>query len=164
MIYRRILQPSNVPKSQALNQNQPLDKISHAVDILARTIWGEARGEPLKGQAAIAHVVLNRRAVAKQYGRFWWGSDVIEICQKLYQFSCWLEADPNLAKLLMVNADDFIFASCLRIARRAVNGVLNDDPTDGATHYHARQITPHWAKGRAPLAEIGNHIFYRILD
>lgn len=164
MLYRRILQPSLTPKPQVINQNQLLDNISRAVDVLARTIWGEARGEPLRGQEAIAHVVLNRRTVAQQYGRFWWGDDVIEICQKPYQFSCWLDDDPNLAKLLMVNADNPIFATALRIARRAVNGALGADFTEGATHYHARHITPHWTKGRTPLAEIGNHIFYRILD
>ena len=161
MIYRRILQPNFSPQKI---DKPDLDETDKAIDVLARTIWGEARGEPLRGQEAVAHVVLNRRNVARSRGRFWWGDDVIEICQKPYQFSCWLADDPNLPKLLEADADDPIFASCLRLARRAVNGALSDDPTDGATHYHARQILPNWAEGRAPLAEIGNHIFYRVLD
>ena len=42
-------------------------------DILARTIYGEARGESISGQEAIASVILNRVAIAKSRGRYWWG-------------------------------------------------------------------------------------------
>jgi len=35
-----------------------------------------------------------------------------------------------------------------------------DDPTGGATHYHARGLMPAWARGQDPSAEIGNHLFY----
>ncbi|CAF0809757.1 unnamed protein product, partial [Didymodactylos carnosus] len=30
------------------------------IDVLTRTVWGEARGESEEGQAAVAHVILNR--------------------------------------------------------------------------------------------------------
>ncbi|CAF1034464.1 unnamed protein product [Didymodactylos carnosus] len=33
---------------------------SDETDVLTRTIWAEARGEPSEGQAAVAHTVLNR--------------------------------------------------------------------------------------------------------
>lgn len=42
-------------------------------DILARTIYGEARGESISGMEAVASVVLNRVAFANRRGRFWWG-------------------------------------------------------------------------------------------
>ena len=45
-------------------------------DILARTIYGEARGESISGMEAVASVVLNRVAFAKRRGRFWWGKFV----------------------------------------------------------------------------------------
>ena len=35
-------------------------------DILARTIYGEARGESISGMEAVASVVLNRVAFAKR--------------------------------------------------------------------------------------------------
>jgi spore germination cell wall hydrolase CwlJ-like protein len=38
------------------------------------------------------------------------------------------------------------------------------DPTGGATHYHARAVEPAWAKGKPPIAEIGEHLFYRLTD
>ena len=43
--------------------------MSDDVEILARTIYGEARGESLSGQEAIASVVLNRLAFAKKKGK-----------------------------------------------------------------------------------------------
>lgn len=45
-------------------------------DILARTIYGEARGESISGQEAIASVILNRVAFAKRRGRYWWGNTI----------------------------------------------------------------------------------------
>lgn len=132
------------------------------VDVLARTLWGEARGEGVQGMEAVAGVILNRVAVAQaRGGKFWWGGDLIQVCQKPYQFSCWNRSDPNFRKLQDVDATDLYFATAQRIARRAVEGVLSDQ-TGGATHYHERSITPNWAKGVVPCATIGRHIFYRL--
>lgn len=60
------------------------------IDILARTIYGEARGEPWEGKIAVAWVVRNR---AERGG--WWGDTIREVCLKPWQFSCWNETDPN---------------------------------------------------------------------
>lgn len=140
----------------------PTDE-ARPVDTLARTIWGEARGEPVRGMEAVAAVVVNRVAVARSRGGHWWGGDVIAVCRKPYQFSCWNANDPNRPRLLAVTPDDPIFRTCLRIARRAVAGVL-DDPTGGATHYHAVGISPRWAAGHVPCAEIGRHLFYKDVE
>lgn len=130
------------------------------IDTLARTIWGEARGEGSIGMQAVAAVVLNRVAVSQKRGGYWWGTDVIAVCQKPYQFSCWNKNDPNYQKLLEVDPNDIHFATAIRIARRAMAGVL-DDPTGGATHYHVQGITPHWAEDEKPVAVIAHHLFYR---
>jgi spore germination cell wall hydrolase CwlJ-like protein len=125
-----------------------------AVDVLARTLWGEARGEPVRGLEAVAAVVMNR---VRRGG--WWGHDVASVCTKPSQFSCWNAGDPNRAKLERVDENDRMFRVCVRIARRAVGGSVRD-PTHGATHYHVRGTVPAWAHGREPSAEIGNHLFY----
>ena len=138
------------------------DDKEHAIDVLARTIWGEARSEGVRGMEAVACVVANRVAVARAHGgSYWWGGDVAQVCLKPFQFSCWNANDPNRPKLLAVTSDNVIFATCLRIARRCVYGVL-PDATNGATHYHTQDILPHWAKGQKPVAAIGHHIFYRL--
>lgn len=128
------------------------------IDTLARTIWGEARGEGSIGMQAVAAVIMNRLQISKEKGKFWWGNSIIEICQKPYQFSCWNRDDPNYRKVLNVDKRDRIFAKACNIAR-----VCMPDPTNGATHYHARGIYPFWSLHQNPTAIIGNHIFYRIL-
>ena len=127
-------------------------------DTLARTIWGEARGEGSIGMQAVAAVIMNRLQISKEKGKFWWGNSIIEICQKPYQFSCWNRDDPNYRKVLNVDKRDRAFAKACDIAR-----VCLSDPTNGATHYHARGIYPFWSRHQNPTATIGNHIFYRIL-
>ncbi|HRQ60493.1 MAG TPA: cell wall hydrolase [Alphaproteobacteria bacterium] len=133
-------------------------------DVLARTLWGEARGEGVRGMEAVACVIQNRVHVAREKERYWWGNNIIQVCQKPYQFSCWNRSDPNFQKLQAVDGKDIHFASALRIARRAVLECLMDI-TNGATHYHADSIEkPYWAKGVDPRATIGKHIFYRIIE
>lgn len=132
---------------------QPADVA--AVDILARTIWGEARGEGAEGMAAVAAVIVNR---ARRGG--WWGNSIRAVCLKPWQFSCWNPTDPNRVKLLTVGTEDAAFRVALEIARQAVAGTL-PDPTGGATHYHNATVSPTWAKGAQVSAQIGGHVFYR---
>ena len=134
-----------------------------AADVLARTIYGEARGEAPLGREAVAAVVINRVRIAEDKGGYWWGEDIVSVCQKPYQFSCWLPQDPNLYQISSVTARDPLFATCLRIARRAVLGLLHD-PTLGATHYHASSIRPGWARDQKPVARIGRHVFYKLVN
>lgn len=132
------------------------------IDTLARTVWGEARGEGVPGMTAIARVVMNRLGIAMVKGSFWWGASIIQICQKPFQFSCWNKDDPNYRKLLAVDARDFYFVTAQRIAGRVLYSV-GPDPTNGATHYHVAGITPYWVGNAKPVAVIGHQLFYRIV-
>jgi len=125
-----------------------------AVDVVARTIWGEARGEGETGMQAVACVIANR--VARPG---WWGRDWRGVCLAPYQFSCWNTNDPNLAKLSLVTAADPAFAAALEIAAAAVTGQLGDI-TNGATNYHTLAIHPSWADAMTETARIGGHVFY----
>ena len=128
------------------------------IDTLARTVWGESRGEGQEGMIAVACVVINR---VNQGG--WWGDDVITVCLKPYQFSCWNEGDPNLPQLEAVTDADPIFTQCIMIAKNAIGGLLTD-PTNGATSYYDRRMAkpPSWALDEQPCAMIGHHIFYKL--
>lgn len=131
------------------------------IDTLARTLWGEARGEGPVGMEAVACVILNRVKIGKEKS-FWWGRSIEEVCRKHRQFSCWNADDPNLPRLKAVTEHDIHFVTALRIARRAA--VMRvADVTNGATHYHAKDILPYWAKNQTPCTMIGRHIFYRII-
>jgi len=127
------------------------------IDIFARTVWGEARGEEELGKIAVAWVVKNRAADPK-----WWGHDVIGVCLKPYQFSCWLKSDPNRKKLLAVTEDDPVFADCKKICAAVLAGEI-PDPTGGATSYYADTMVnpPRWAKQMYTLCKIGRHVFLR---
>lgn len=133
------------------------------IDVLARTLYGEARGETRQGIEAVAHVILNRVMQAKKSGgHYWWGNDIVSVCQTPYQFSCWNPGDPNRQKLMAVTGDNEKFMSCLRIARRAVYGQLGADITCGANHYHTTAVAPKWSVGKTPCAQFGTHVFFKL--
>lgn len=136
---------------------------AHDADILARTLFGEARGERRAGLEAVAAVVLNRVARAEARGGYWWGRSVAEVCLKPWQFSCWNADDPNRVRVVTVAEGDPVFDQCRAVARRAMDGRL-DDPTDGATHYHVLGLIPRWARGLEPCAIIGRHLFYNDVE
>ena len=125
------------------------------IDVLARTLWGEARGEGVDGMMAVACVIANRVRRPS-----WWGAGWIGVCQKPWQFSCWNRNDPNREKLLTVGPDDAQFSQALTIAAQAVDNRL-PDITGGATHYHARSVLPAWQKHMQHTASIGRHEFYK---
>ena len=131
------------------------DPTGAAVDIVARTIWGEARGEGDTGMQAVADVIVNRVA-----NPGWWGTDFISVCLAPSQFSCWNAGDPNATLAASVTADDPAFADALQIASAAVAGTL-PDITGGATSYfNPAGGIPSWAASMTETAQIGHHVFY----
>lgn len=145
------------------NKSKVRAPLNPEVDVLARTLFGEARGEPVRGKEAVASVIVNRVRRARNRSGYWWGDSIAAVCRRPWQFSCWNENDPNRDKIEAVDQGNEVFACCVRIARRAVAGVLKD-PTGGATHYHAGGATPPWVLDRTPCAVIGNHKFYNDVE
>lgn len=130
-------------------------------DILARTLYGEARGEGIEGMQAVACVVMNRCALAADHPHFGDGSPS-SACRAPYQFSCWNKDDPNLRIILNVDETDPFFAQAVQISNSYVNEGYKQDPTGGATYYFAEgSPVPDWAKGKTPCAVIGKHTFFK---
>jgi N-acetylmuramoyl-L-alanine amidase len=123
------------------------------LDIAARTVWGEARGEGFEGMVAVAHVIANR---ALKGG--WWGATLEEVCKKPWQFSAWNDNDPNREKLVSLSKTHPEYLMALQAV--AVALVADEDPTLGACHYHTKNIDPAWASGAEASAIIGNHRYY----
>jgi len=153
----RLQLPPIKPIATATQAGNPVAVSSRAeaIDVLARTIWGEARSEPSDGMIAVANVVINR----VRCRRTSYGLTVEAVCQKPYQFSCWNANDPNLPKLTKVASSDPEFVTCLDIARRAVSGTLAD-LTSGSCHYHTRNVSAEWSNGHVPVYAVGSHLFY----
>jgi spore germination cell wall hydrolase CwlJ-like protein len=134
------------------------------LDTMARTIAGEARGEPLSGQIAVAWVILNR---ARDPGPDWWGDSITAVCHKPQQFSCWNPRDPNAPRIAALTLDDNVFLKAMAAALLAITREA-EDPTGGATHYctiappSAHVVwPPRWAATMRHTIDIGSHRFYK---
>ncbi len=122
---------------------------------LAEAIYFEARGEPPRGQAAVAEVILNRRdhatypdtvcgVVRQGAGRGAQG------CQ--FSFAC--DGVPDRIR------EREAFEVAGKIARALLDGAPRG-LTAGATHFHASAVRPGWARRFPQTARIGRHVFYR---
>jgi len=125
-----------------------------ALDIMARTLYGEVRGETWEGKVAVAWVIRHR---VDRPG--WWGNDIISVCRAKQQFSCWNKNDPNLPKLTSVTIAHPAFRECLAATAAVLSNNI-PDPIKGSTHYHTRGVIPIWSKGLIPVKEIGSHLFF----
>lgn len=131
-------------------------------EVLARTIWAEARNGGAVGMANVAHVIVNRATNPR-----WWGNTIRGVCLARSQFSCWWVADVNQKRMLEALPADPSYASALRIAGQAVEGQLGPDPTKGADHYYAPRgmdggNVPRWADPAKLTLESKGHRFYRL--
>ena len=141
-----------------------MTSFSKETDILARTIYGEARGLYAKSDGglsaliSIANVVMNRVA-----GKTWFGSTVTEVCLKPYQFSCWNKNDPNRPVIEKITESSALFTTCLTIADKAIKKDW-PDLTKGSDHYYACWLKPApiWAAGQSMRIKISEHLFFRL--
>ncbi len=119
---------------------------------LAEALYFEARGETVKGQFAVAEVILNRR------DRRSYPATVCGVvnqgnsrgCQ--FSYTCDGRAD-------RIN-EPAAFARVAKIAKLMIDGAPRA-LTEGATHFHTRNIRPSWARRFTNTAKIGAHLFYR---
>jgi N-acetylmuramoyl-L-alanine amidase len=142
------------------------------IDAVARTLYGEARGEGKEGMSAVACVIINRCRAAQQYvnthgkphPEFGDGTPQ-SCCWADDQFDCWNDDDPNLDVIENVTASEPVFAEATGIATSAVDGTLSDI-TSGATFYYAKSMPapPYWARGKTPCATIGNQLFFNNIN
>ena len=120
---------------------------------MALNIYHEARSEPLAGQIAVAHVVLNRTTSSKYPD---------DPCKVIYQrrskrscqFSWYCDGKSDRPK------ETLHYSLSEQLALDVLKGNVSD-PTKGATHYHADYVTPHWAKKMKHTVTIGTHKFYK---
>lgn len=135
------------------------------IDTLARTIYGEARGEYSKADGglsslmAVGNVVMNR-----VWGKKSFGSTIKEVCLKPYQFSCWNPSDPNCALISKLTQDqNDMTRLCWKVAEAVARGDW-PDLTQGSNHYFASTLKkiPAWALGQKLRLKLGAHLFYKI--
>ena len=122
---------------------------------LANAIYFEARSEPIKGQIAVAQVVINR-AFSGFYPN--------DICGVVYQ-----NANRHLACQFTFACDGKSkaihergeWARANRIAKQALDGQLYEAAVGTSTHYHAVYVRPNWIREMKKYVRFGIHNFYR---
>lgn len=114
---------------------------SNNVNLLAKLINGEARGETYTGQVAVGAVVLNRVKSS---------SFPNTIAGVIYQSGAFTAVSDGQINKPVVQ-------SCYNAARDALNGW---DPSGGALYYYnPSTATSSWIRSRPIITKIGNHSF-----
>ena len=145
------------PKSPAERLNLLPDSKprARAERCLANAVYFEARGETVRGQMAVAQVVMNR--VFSGY----YPSDV---CGVVYQ-----NAHRHLACQFTFACDGIpdvvteppAWEIAKTIARDTLDGKLWMPEVARSTHYHAYWVRPSWIREMRRILKIGVHTFYR---
>ena len=128
---------------------------ARAEKCLAEAVYFESRGEPERGQIAVAQVVMNR---------VFSGYYPADVCRAVYQ-----NAHRKLACQFTFACDNIrdvvtepqLWRQAQRIAADMLDGRLWDARVGRATHYHARSVRPFWIREMRKLDRIGEHTFYR---
>lgn len=116
---------------------------SDMVDLLARLINGEARGEPYKGQVAVGAVVMNRVKSSE------FPDTIAGVIYQKNQFSCVTDGQFDKA----IDPASTVY----KAAKEAINGA---DPTSGCIFfYNPKTSKSSWMYTRKTVITIGNHVF-----
>jgi spore germination cell wall hydrolase CwlJ-like protein len=142
-------QPTQTPqtpvKSVRLTKEQ-----TNVADALARTLWGEARGEGWEGIEAVASVIWNRTNGNP--------SRLDDVVKQKKQFSIWNSGIPEKGQGELWN-------KIVNLSKRMATNQFQ--PKIPYTHYfNPDKATPNWAypNGRLPKDHqvIGNHVFLSV--
>ena len=128
--------------------SQPVPTADPQWQCLKTALYFEARGESLKGQFAVAEVILNR-VDNPSYPK-----SVCAVVEQGCQFSFTCDGHSDVMK------DRAAADRAGRIARVMLDGAPRA-LTQGATHFHTVNVNPSWSRRFPRTASIGAHLFYR---
>jgi len=147
--------PPKIEYTTAYLDGLPSHKGGDEWNCLTEALYFEARGESVKGQFAVAEVIMNRVSSSKfpntVCGVIHQGTGKKYACQ--FTYTCDGRAEEVHEKQA--------WGRLGKVAKI----ILDETPpalTDGATHYHTTAVNPRWAKVFPRTAHIGVHYFYRM--
>jgi Cell Wall Hydrolase len=149
------------------------------LDVIVRTVIGEAALEPDEGKIAVIWVIMNR---AVQNVSWYGGNNVADVSLHkskrkttngrtitTWQFEPWMSRKDDLWD---ISKDSKLYKHVRSLAIGCFSSKFND-PTNGATHFLEPTIVtkrreeaglgstlPEWARGSSNL-KVGNHVFFR---
>jgi spore germination cell wall hydrolase CwlJ-like protein len=122
---------------------------------LAEAVYFEARGEPVRGQIAVAQVVVNR-AFSGYYPE--------TVCGVVYQnshrrYACQFTFACDRVRDVVTEPEQWDRAKT--IAKEMLDGRLWLPEVNRSTHYHATYVRPYWVRSMKKNYKAGLHVFYR---
>ena len=158
---------SIAPKGEVNSDNQraktPADRLglfdeksrAKSEKCLAEAIYFEARGEAVRGQIAVAQVVLNRAFSGKYPDT---------VCGVVYQnkhrhLACQFTFACDNNKDVIREPD--MWERARKIAKAMLDGQLWLPEVNRSTHYHAYWVRPSWVNEMKRMYKFGVHTFYR---
>ena len=141
-VYAAIKDQSSTSTKNNTDQSS-IDNSGDMVDLLARLINGEARGEPYKGQVAVGAVVMNRVKSSE------FPDTISGVIYQKGQFSCIKDGQFDVA----IDEGSTVY----KAAEEAMNG---SDPTNGALYfYNPNKTKSKWLFSLKTTTTIGKHVF-----
>ncbi|KQY97889.1 hypothetical protein ASD45_17985 [Pseudolabrys sp. Root1462] len=155
MVPMPIPAPGVPPPSPAQRLKLEGKDYAKAERCLANAIYWEARSEPVRGQMAVAQVVMNR---------VFSGFYPSDVCGVVYQ-----NANRHLACQFTFACDGKRkviterghWARANRIAKQTLDGQIYVPEVAKSTHYHASYVHPNWVREMRKMVRYGLHSFYR---
>ena len=122
---------------------------------LSEALYFEARGETIRGQFAVAEVIMNRVDSAEYPDT---------LCGVINQgtgrkYQCQFTSTCDGRKEVI--AEPRAWTRVGKVAKLIMDGTAPRGLTRGATHYHTTAVRPRWARVFPKTATIGVHHFYR---
>ena len=128
-----------------ISMGNPAPGSKNELQIIARAVNGEARGEPYEGQVAVAAVILNR----VRHPSF--PNSISGVIYQPGAFTAVADGQINVP----IATDTTVFKAC----QAAIDGW---DPSSGAIYYYnPKTATSQWIYSRETIKTIGNHRFAR---
>lgn len=131
---------------------QPAARSDAQFRCLATALYFEARGELIRGQAAVAEVILNRTELPS------YPKSICGVVNQTGSGGC------AFSYVCDGRSDAITDRASWDRAMRVAAAMLAGAPrllTEGATHFHTPAVRPAWSRQFAQTAMIGSHIFYR---
>jgi len=154
------------PKGEVTGQDQRpmtpaerlgLDEASRAKSekCLAEAIYFESRGEAVRGQMAVAQVILNR-VFSGKYPNTVCGVVYQNAHRRLHcQFTFACDGIPDIVR------EPDMWERAKTISAEMLDGKLWLPEVGKATHYHAYWVHPGWVREMTKMHRLGVHTFYR---
>lgn len=143
MVGQKLIIPSPAASSAPNNNQLSISVTSQELDLLARAVYSEARGESFQGQVAVAAVVLNR----VEHPEF--PNTISGVIYEPWAFTS-------------VNDGQFWLTPNQTAYAAVQEALAGSDPSNGALfYYNPVTATNQWIRSRPIVAQIGAHVFAR---